>query len=323
MRIHPAGLLITFVYLSTASSATMLRGTIDNMVYGKEGNPYIIDSTITVPKGGKIVFTEGCVVLVNAFCGIDVHGNFIVRGSLKMPVVFTTVNDNHYNPRSETFPQALDWNGITFQLTSDTVFMENFKLMYSVYGIKSWNSKIVLHNGIFGENGQYDVVVNDALQAVAPGVAYSYNYTPPSKDTLNFKVKMQLYEQKVHKRKTLTLITFIGGLTGGGFDGLAWFLFSDYKKKYLTTRTNFNELSKKMDSWRTTAIIAAPCAGTALLTSLLLFVIPVGGAPDVEDKKAVGMEWYSTPYRSGVVFNLQIPSPRKRPPDLARRLKPL
>ncbi len=310
MRAVIYSLLFSAAFLNSSCAETLLRGVIDNKIFGKEGNPYIIDSTITVPRGGKIVFKEGCVVLVNPFCGIDVHGNFIVKGTEKSPVVFTTVNDNRYNPRSETFPQPLDWNGITFQLTSDTVIMENFSLSYSVYGIKSWNGRIVVHNGVFKENGQYDLVVNDQLQPVPPDQPFSYNYTPPSEDTLTFQVKMKLYEQRVQKRKTFTLISFATGLTFAGFDGLAWYMYYDYAQKYRKATRNFDELKRKRDAWKNTAIVAAPCAATALLTSFLLYVIPVGGAPVIKEKsgKDLSLDIFSTPQSGGIVLTIPIGS---------------
>jgi hypothetical protein len=300
------------IIISSAFAETNLKGEITNLVCNQTDNPIIIDSTVSVPKDGKLVFNAGCVVFFKAYSGIEVSGNFIVKGTLKSPVIFTSINDNHYNQQSEVFPQPLDWNGITFTLKSDTVFLENFKLMYSVFGIKSYNNRIVLHNAIFSDNGQYDFVVNDALQTVVPGVAYTYNYNPRSSDTLSLQIKMKIYEQKVQRRRVLTRIALWSGVAGAAFDGFAWYKFYDLKfNEYPKLHNNFSAMKRKYSNWEIAGKIAAPTAGTLLLTSLLFYVIPVRGALVNEMKNADNFNFELTPQYGGAALTLQIPDWQK------------
>lgn len=307
---RPTGFIyLLLTLMSTAHSATVLKGEQGGKEFDLSGNPYIIDSTITVSKNTRLVFKEGCVVLVNPFCGIEVAGNFVVKGTEKKPVIFTTINDNKFNPQSEVYPQPLDWNGLTFQLTSDTVFMQNFRITYSVFGIKSWNNRITIHNGLFGNNGQYDLVINDELKPVEADVPYTFNYTPPSADTLTLAAKMALYEERAAKRKTLTTLFFFSGIVTGGLDGYLWYKYADlrdYAATYRGPQTELNNIKDDKSAFYKSAIIAASCSGTFLVSSALLFLIPVGGAPALDNKNEAAIQLQLSPWHTGVTFNLPI-----------------
>jgi len=276
------GNVIILVILAVSTIAvypeTVLHGVLHDTTYDQTGNPYIVDSTIVVPKGGKVSFTEGCVVLAKPYTGIDVHGNFFVRGTVEKPVIFTTINDNRYNPKAEQFPQPLDWNGIAFQPASDTVLMENFKLTYSVYGIKSWNSHIVIYKGLFDKNGQYNLVINDAMQPITSNIPFSYNSESALRDSLEARERKVQYEQRAKIKKIASITALTSGVAIGGIDAVFWSRYLYYRNKYADYRGSQDDLEKlknRRSAYKTASITAAVASGVLLSASFSLFIIPV------------------------------------------------
>lgn len=53
--------------------------------------------------------------------------------------------------------------------------MRNFEVLYSVFGIKSKKRNIVLVNGLFRDNGQFNFTINDDIMMVEEKLSYSYN----------------------------------------------------------------------------------------------------------------------------------------------------
>jgi hypothetical protein len=170
--------VLTIAALIFCCKAEMhLQGEISSESIDSTGNPYVIEKTIIIPEGKKIVVNEGCVFLFKSYTGIKVFGNLIIKGSQGKNVIFTSYNDNMFNPRSDQAAKPFDWNGIVVAKEADTVKMENFRLLYSSFGIKSLNGKIALKNAIFGSNGQYNFMISDKMQDVKENVPFSYNMT--------------------------------------------------------------------------------------------------------------------------------------------------
>jgi hypothetical protein len=159
---------------------TRLSGEIQASVYDQSGNPYIVEKDISVPSGKTLTVKEGCVFLFSGFSGFNVSGNLSIEGSDQKPVIFTCINDNEYNPKSQQLPNPFDWNGIIIGKESGSVHFRNFQLRYSVYGIKSQNSKMTIQTGIFRQNGQFHFTINDKIQYVQDNISYSYNAATPS-----------------------------------------------------------------------------------------------------------------------------------------------
>ena len=294
---------LIFIVTGRLYSFSFLHGEIGDTVFEQSGNPYRIDSTVIVKKGCTVEFKEGCIVLVNNYCGIEVNGNFIVKGTLENPVVFTTVNDNRYNPQSEEFPKPHDWVGILFELASDTVLLENIILTYSVYGIKSWNKQIVIHHGLFNYNGQYDVVVNDVLQQVTPDTPFSYNYTPPSEALLKFQRDLEHYERKVRIIKTIKLSTLITGAAGAGLDVFFIYKYIDFRNQvpnYRGPQNELEDLKNNRDFYKKAAIISGVCSSTLLLSSLTLHLLPLGDPPIMDRNMSASLEFRPGPFENGV-----------------------
>ena len=174
---------LTVLLASAALSAeTHITGDITGMTFESGGNPYIVEQDILIPSGNKAVIKEGCVFLFKPFTGLTVHGHLIIDGTAEQPVTFTSINDGEFNSASEQLPNPFDWNGILVTRESGTVVMKNFKLLFSVYGIKSQNVNIEIDNGTFRQNGQFHFTINDKIQFVQDNIPYTYHHDD-SKDS--------------------------------------------------------------------------------------------------------------------------------------------
>jgi hypothetical protein len=174
MKRSAIALLLAFGVM-TLHAETRLSGEIHSSTLDASGNPYIVDKDISVPAGKQLTLKEGCVFLFNGFTGLSVLGDVSVEGSSDRPVIFTSINDGDFNPKSTQLPNPFDWNGIIVTRESGSVHMQNFQLRYSVYGIKSQNTMMTIQNGVFRQNGQFHFTMDDKIQYVQDNIPYSYN----------------------------------------------------------------------------------------------------------------------------------------------------
>jgi hypothetical protein len=164
--------------VAPAIAETHLSGDIKAAALDSSGNPYIVDQDVVVPAGKKLVIKEGCVFLFKGFTGLNVSGQLHVAGTAKRPVVFTSVNDGDFNPKSDQLPNPFDWNGILVAKESAGAMLENFNLRYSVYGVKSQTPNVSVQNGVFRQNGQFHFTINEKIQYVQDNIPFSYSGTP-------------------------------------------------------------------------------------------------------------------------------------------------
>lgn len=301
-NLFAGGILIIGIFLNSSANSR-LAGEIKTTTLEPSGNPYYVEDVVTVPKKETLTIKAGCVFLFSNFCGIDVHGSLIVEGTEKDPVIFTAINDVHSNPKAQQFANAFDWNGISIQQTSDSVRLENFKIFYSVYGIKSRNNKMVLHNGVFSENGQYNLTISESIQEVENNQPFSLNYAPPSLGDSTKTKATSLYEKKLRNKK-ITAFSFLGaGLLTGGLDAYLFVKYFDYRQKYPveTHQTSIDSLRKKRDNFKIGAIIGAAATGALLSTALVVKLIPVKDSEKKEEKKAA-LYMDIAPNRAGLVL---------------------
>jgi hypothetical protein len=286
MNIKAQCLLLALMTLPI-NATTRLAGELHDTTFTLKGNPYFIDDVITIPKGVKVTIEDGCIFLFNPYTGIDVNGSFVVKGKPKSKVVFTSINDAHYNPTSQVFANAFDWNGITFNLVSDTVLLENFVLSYSVYGVKSMNGRMVIHNGTFKENGQYDCVINETIQKTIADSLFSYNYSLPVQDTLHGPVIKTPLELKTRKKNILAL-SFLGlGLGSGGLDGFFISQYYTYRQKASArnSQENINIFKEKRNNYKIASFVGAGMSGALLISAFFTYIIPVKA--DKENKESL------------------------------------
>ena len=219
-----AALLCAVVsFFSFINAETHLSGDIRSAALDSTGNPYIVDQDVVVPGGKNLVIHEGCVFLFKGFSGLNVSGHLTVAGTAKRPVVFTSLNDGDYNPKSEQLPNPFDWNGILVSHEASSASFENFQLRYSVYGIKSQNTAVTIQNGIFRQNGQFHFTINDKIQYVQDNIPYSYAGGEPEKTSVAPKpttAKMteeskELKTEKTDNTKTILRYSSLGvGVVG-------------------------------------------------------------------------------------------------------------
>lgn len=155
------GILLSIIIIVLKSySETHIGGDISEMRFDIASNPYIVESDLVVQRGKKTIIPAGIIFLFKPFTGINVSGTLRVEGGTDgKEIIFTTINDTiyNYNDTSEVKikPNPFDWNGIRILSTAAGVYLENFILSYSVYGIQSETDDISVVNGIFRQNGQY------------------------------------------------------------------------------------------------------------------------------------------------------------------------
>jgi hypothetical protein len=193
----PIGMFILFIGILLYGE-TSLSGDLSKYQLDSTNSPFIIDKDIEVPSAKKVVINAGCVFLFKQFTGLNVSGSLIVNGTQSRPVIFTTINDSAYSGKAGQTPNPFDWNGITLDKSSADVVFNEFKLMYSVYGIKSQRRNIVIKNGIFKSNGQFHFTIFDKIQYVQDNMSFTY----PDDSTM-----VDLGPQKSYKT-TLSISSF-------------------------------------------------------------------------------------------------------------------
>ena len=161
------------ITINFSSFSETLSGDIGGRVLTLEQSPYVVESTLIIPEDKILKIKEGCVLLFKPFTEITVEGSFIVEGSIENPVVFTSLNDTKYR-NEEMLPNAFDWLGIRIKSTVNTIKMSNFILNFSTFGIKSQIKSIIIYNGKFNNNGQYNFTINENPKPVNTSELYSY-----------------------------------------------------------------------------------------------------------------------------------------------------
>jgi len=167
--------ILPFIFHFSVIAQTALSGTVNGKTFTASGNPHIVTDDLIIEKGASIAIKEGAVFLFKPFTGIQVSGTLVVAGTKEKPVIFTSVADSLFNPAAEQKPNPFDWNGIFVTRESGTVSLKHFSLRFSVYGIKSQNTDIIIDNGLFSQNGQFHVTLNDKIQFVQDNIPFSYN----------------------------------------------------------------------------------------------------------------------------------------------------
>jgi len=167
------GILI-FFWAAYIHGQTHISGDISKFVLDSANNPFIVEKDIDVPLKKKVVIGEGCVFLFKPFVGLNVMGSLAVNGARSHPVVFTTINDSTYNNQSSQAANPFDWNGINIDPNAQAVVLRDFKLMYSVYGLKSRKRDIIVKNGTFNANGQFHFTIFDKIIYVQDNISFSY-----------------------------------------------------------------------------------------------------------------------------------------------------
>ena len=185
-----------------AFCATTINGDIGNLIFEKAKSPYIVSEDIFIPEGKTTTIKEGTVFLFKSFTGLTIYGNVTVEGAQDNPVIFTSVNDAGFNDSASQLAQSFDWNGILIDRNAQKIQLRNFRLCYSVYGIKSKKDNILIINGVFKDNGQFNFTVNEQIQLVEDKVSYSYGQDALKKSD---SLKIEQIKTKYRRPEIITL----------------------------------------------------------------------------------------------------------------------
>lgn len=267
---HRYSFFLIVIAAMTLRAQTGLSGTIGGITLEMTGNPYVINENITIPAGKKVTIHEGCIFLFKPFSGIIVEGSIEVLGSEGKPVIFTSINDPQFNSQSTQSPEAFDWNGITISVQARDIQLSNFKLMYSVYGLKAQVEDIKVKSGLFSNNGQFHFTVKDAIQPVTETIPFSYGIALIVSDTPQSTPK-----EKKTSRRVLSIVLLTTGAAGFGGMGYSLYQIPQYDKKYdnASTQAQRNNYYDKQLFFRNTAIASGAAGVTLASVGLFFFLI--------------------------------------------------
>ncbi len=148
---------------------------------------YLVTKDIIVKPGTTIVFAAGSIIRFKPYTGITVEGNIRCNGTSMDPVVFTSDNDRNASPPQSNQPAPFDWNGISANLTADTISFTNTRIAFSTFGISvaAPSSHTTLDTMMFVKNGRTDLTVAGKEIAIKDNAAFSYVFQQPkpAKDT--------------------------------------------------------------------------------------------------------------------------------------------
>jgi hypothetical protein len=167
-------LLSILIYTNYSIATTHIEGDISEMTFKKSDNPYIVDDEIFVPANKILNIDKGCIFLFKMYTGLNIFGQLYVFGTSDEPVVFTSIYDKQYTLKAERGPDSFDWNGIFFSKESKVNYMNEFMVSYSVYGIKSENPVFIIKSGVFKQNGQYNLTINDRFILIEDGIPFYF-----------------------------------------------------------------------------------------------------------------------------------------------------
>ncbi len=283
-----------FNYLSVLAK-THLSENIGGQTLTPAGNPYVVESDLTIPANTQVVIKSGTVILFQSFTGINVYGSLLVEGTKDNPIVFTSINDANYNESAEQLPNSFDWNGIYVNEKAGDIKFRNFKLMYSVFGIKSQKDDITIQNGFFKQNGQFHFTIRDNIHYVQDNISYSYNTnlsqeqadtdkttdTKSSKNSRTTKKDQAKGNKKEEKSKSgrgkkVAAITLMSvGIASGVSTIITGIVTGQNKKTAEEQNSNeddYNHYLDKFHNTRTVTIITGVTCGISLPISLFLFI---------------------------------------------------
>jgi hypothetical protein len=287
---------VLLCYYLPVFAETHLSENIGGQTLNSAGSPYIVESDLTIPVNSQVVIKPGTVILFRSFTGINVYGSVLVEGTKDNPVIFTSINDANYNENAEQLPNSFDWNGIYINEKAGDIKFRNFKLMYSVFGIKSQKDDITIQNGFFKQNGQFHFTIRDNIHYVQDNISYSYNASKDQEQAAIESGQEKAASQdkgtvtegkdpgKSEKRektksgrgRRIAAFTFLGiGVATGASTLITGIKAVQYNKKAEDPQQPPGNYDYYKDKWNTTknlTMITGIACGITLPLSLFLFI---------------------------------------------------
>lgn len=171
-------LLILLLANIQNQAATHISGDLSTVTFNPNGNPYIVESNLNIPKDKIVTIEKGCVLLFKPFTGLIVSGRLEILGEPDASVIFSSINNKEYNPDAEKSPEPFDWNGIDIPDSSSGAIVNNLRLSYSVFGIKANSECISITRSSLTKNGQYNFRMHDKPVQELDTLSFSWNPTP-------------------------------------------------------------------------------------------------------------------------------------------------
>jgi len=180
-------LLFNFVF-----AVTDLKGDISGRTFNKKGNPYIVENELKIFGDKPTIIEPGCMFFFKPFTGIKISGSLIVKGTKKSPVTFTSIKNILFNEQDRQLKdnEVFDWNGIVIEEKAEEIEFKNFELSNSIFGLKSSTSNIVIHQGVFKNNGDFNFIIKNEVLSVKEGIPYDYGILSILKEEHKNKAKI-------------------------------------------------------------------------------------------------------------------------------------
>lgn len=267
--------LLSICLIINVLSQTHLSGDVSGRVLSANENIYIVEDNISVESGKKLVIEKGSILLFSPFTGLTVYGSLEVNGTDENPVILTSISDTAYNPQSQILANPFDWNGILIHARASQVVLNNFKLSYSVYGIKSQREDVSIFNGIFFQNGQFHFTVNNQIQPVQDYLPFSYNSAKPvlTNDDSRKKEESFWKSSKFTWAGTSVLLSGVlsSSVLGLYYTGIANDHFESSKNPDIT-HSEYNRFYKKYEKFYKYSIAGFSSSGALLAATSGFFI---------------------------------------------------
>jgi hypothetical protein len=283
-------LLLMLFSAVTITGQTILSGNIGGKTFKPSGNPWIVTENISVEKDKAVLIEAGCVFLFKQFTGIEVHGELVVEGSKKAFVVFTSFNDSKHNLSTEVLPNPFDWNGIVIHEEAKITRFSYATVSFSVFGIKSLKSDVIIENSTFRQNGQFHFTVLGEIQPVQEDYPYSYGNKNEEK-----------YEKSVRPLKIASVATGSAGVICGAVSGVFW---NEYRKawhdaEYSKNSADIADANNREEKALKNAGILSGISVTLLSTAVVLYIVDYKR----NTRKRVSRSPVFGPEYNGIVFH--------------------
>jgi hypothetical protein len=193
-----------------------IGGNLPKVVKARQ-EPYVVMADVYVPSGKTVVIEPGTVLLFNNFTGLHVEGKLVAEGTQDRPIVFSSVMDQSYNPRTDLHANPYDWDGIYIHESGIGSAMAHCTILYSTYGISSLTKYIRFDSVVFRHNGRSDLTIEGTKQSVSI-TPYSYGLTiaDARKDGVPVKILMD----PMGKKRTMLRYCGIGLCAAGCVTGI-------------------------------------------------------------------------------------------------------
>ncbi len=184
--------------LVSLDEATQLSGVLPDVI---EKGIYLVTGDVFVSPGSTVSIQAGTVFLFKEFTGMHVQGALYAIGTESEQLVFTSANDETYIMNSSVKAAPFDWNGIDVYDGAIGTTLNNCRIQYSVYGIRSQTEYVKLEDVRFFSNGKSDFTVKGERKEVTD--PYSFIYESASTSSIPSPSEVSVNEPEPESKPSL------------------------------------------------------------------------------------------------------------------------